>query len=140
MKIAKSAGAMVALLILGSLASPNGLSREAYQLQQDRARMAKFRKDKEKRETALRKKAEEEARKKKQAEKEAERKKREVKQGNFFTRFWIHTVGGPMARGLKDGTKDVYKGLRSGTHKVKEAFMGVGGYDPKKDGKKPAKE
>ena len=74
-----------------------------------------------------------------EAEKGGEKAKKEVKeekkkdgdavpQSNPFTRFWIHTVGGPMARGLKDGTRDVYKGMRHGTHRIKEAFMGVGGY------------
>ncbi len=50
-------------------------------------------------------------------------------QGNAFTRFWIHTVGAPMAKGMKGGMKTTYKGLRSGTHKIKEGFMTIGGYD-----------
>jgi hypothetical protein len=76
---------------------------------------------------ARKEKAEKEGKARK--EKAAKKAKKEgVPQSNFFTRFWIHTVGGPMARGLKDGTKDVYKGLRSGTHMIKERFMGIGGY------------
>ncbi len=48
-------------------------------------------------------------------------------QTNAFTRFWVHTVGAPMARGMKDGMRKMYKGLRSGSHKIKQGFMSIGG-------------
>lgn len=54
--------------------------------------------------------------------KERKEENKEVRQGNFFTRFWIHTVGSPMARGMKDGMKKVHKGLGMGSGKVKDAF------------------
>ena len=59
-------------------------------------------------------------------------------QSNAFTRFFVHTVGAPMARGMKDGMRTVYKGMRSGTHKIKEGFMTIGGYE--KDDKKTSKK
>ncbi len=55
----------------------------------------------------------------------AEKEKQETScQSNPFTRFWIHTVGAPMARGLKDGTRKVHKGLKVGARKIKHTFNG----------------
>ena len=57
-------------------------------------------------------------------EKKAGKKEDEGRQGNPFTRFWIHTVGAPMARGMKDGMKTVHGGLRTGARKIHHAFQG----------------
>jgi hypothetical protein len=53
-----------------------------------------------------------------------EAKKEGARQNNPFTRFWIHTVGAPMARGMKDGMKKVHKGLKVGARKISNAFTG----------------
>lgn len=73
--------------------------------------------------------------KEKKAKKEKKSEGGHGSQTNAFTRFWIHTVGAPMGRGMKDGMKKVYKNLRSGTHSIKESFMGVGGYKKGSKGK-----
>lgn len=62
--------------------------------------------------------------KKPKVEKKKEKKEGEARQGNPFTRFWIHTVGAPMARGMKDGMKKVHKGLKTGARKISNAFTG----------------
>ncbi|MCZ7648239.1 MAG: hypothetical protein M5U26_23770 [Planctomycetota bacterium] len=44
--------------------------------------------------------------------------------GNPLVRFFTHTVGEPMRKGLFGGGKKIEKGLKSGARQIDEAFSG----------------